>query len=61
MKDNKVRVLRVIEYIGTREDIQKQLEGSGLPNNGQKTINKVLMKSALIGDFPEIIDFEDEV
>lgn len=55
----KVRVLRVIEYIGEFEDVVKQLGRSSLANNGEKTYNGVMMKSATIGDVPEILD-EDE-
>ena len=49
----KVRVLRVIEYIGEYDAVKRQLERSSLSNNGQETYNGVTMKSALIGDFPE--------
>lgn len=52
----KVRVLRVIEYIGERDEVIKQLKSSSLPNNGEKTHNKVTMKSALVGDFPEELE-----
>ena len=49
----KVRVLRVIEYIGEYKDVKEQLEVSHIPNNGQKTYKGVTMKSALVGEFPE--------
>lgn len=49
----KVRVLRVIEYVGEYEDVKEQLEESHIPNNGQKFYSGVMMKSALVGDFPE--------
>ena len=49
----KVRVLRVIEYIGEYKDVKEQLERSSLPNNGQNTYKGVTMKSALVGEFPE--------
>lgn len=50
---SKVRVLRVIEYIGDYDAVKKQLERSSLPNNGEKTHGGVTMKSSLVGDFPE--------
>ena len=58
---SKVRVLRVIEYIGEYEDVKKQLEASQLANNGEKTYCGVTMRSALVGDFPEtLLDKEED-
>jgi hypothetical protein len=54
---DKIRVLRVIEYIGDREWVEKTLEKSihgtwKLPNNRE-------IRVATIGDFAEIIQQEE--
>jgi hypothetical protein len=53
---DKIRVLRVIEYTGDREWIEKTLEKSlhgtwRLPNGGE-------IRSSIIGDFAEIVPKE---
>jgi hypothetical protein len=50
---NKIRVLRVIEYIGPREEVEKILSQS---IQGDKYIPKtdVLIRTATVGNFPEV-------
>lgn len=56
-----VRVIRILEYTGPRERVQEQLERSGVPNNGQKSWDGLMrIRSALLGDFADIIDDAEE-
>jgi hypothetical protein len=53
---DKVRVLRILEYVGDREWVEECLKGSVVPLNGQKQLNNGnIIKSALIDNFPEIL------
>jgi len=52
---DKVRVIRVIEYIGPRDMIEDQLSKSIM---GDKYIKEtdILIRTATIGQFPEILE-----
>ena len=57
-----VRVLRVIEYVGDREDVEFIINES---IQGQRTIKfkgkgTVVIKTATIGNFPEILEIKDK-
>lgn len=54
---NKVRVLRIIEYVGDREWVESTLQKGGVPADGVKKIGKNgnIIKSSTIDKFPEII------
>lgn len=61
MKDkgelDKIRVLRILEYVGEREWVEETLKRSTVPLNGQRQVdNGNLIKSAIIDNFPEILD-----
>ena len=57
---DKVRVLRILEYVGDREWVEECLKGSVVPLNGQKQLSKKgLIKSAVIDTFPEILSNDD--
>lgn len=51
--EDKVRILRIIEYVGPRSDIEKVLE-QGI--QGTKTFGRVVVRSVVIGSYPEILD-----
>lgn len=60
--NNKVRVLRIIEYVGDREWIEMTLKQSNIPVDGIKEFHshdhpetKNVIKSCLVDKFPEII------
>jgi hypothetical protein len=61
--NEKVRVLRILEYVGDRKWVEKALSNTSVPLNGKKeltsrdhpTWNNV-MKSAIIDQFPEILE-----
>lgn len=60
---DKVRVLRVIEYVGDREWVEMTLKQSSIPNDGIKEFAshdhpeyKNVIKSAIIDEFPEILN-----
>ena len=52
---DKVRVIRVIEYIGPRDAIEEQLSISIM---GDKYLKErdILIRTATIGQFPEILE-----
>ena len=52
---DKVRVIRVIEYIGPRDTIEEQLSISIM---GDKYLKErdILIRTATIGQFPEILE-----
>ena len=59
---DKVRVLRIIEYVGDREWVEMTLKQSSIPNDGVKEFHshnhpeyKNIIKSAIIDEFPEIL------
>lgn len=55
MSQDQVRVLRIIEYVGSREEVEKTLKHSSVPNNGSKIVGGLEIRSAIVGDFPEIL------
>lgn len=52
MVSDYVRVLRVIEYLGPREAVEKQVANS---KHGDHYFGDVIMRVATIGQFPEIL------
>lgn len=59
----KVRVLRILEYVGTREWIESTLRNGRVPLVGTKEIGKdnfirCFIQSGIVGDFPEVKEIE---
>lgn len=59
----KVRVLRILEYVGDREWVEHCLKGNRVPLNGSKELTSKshpeynnVIKSAIIDQFPEILE-----
>ena len=53
----KVRVLRIIEYVGTREWVENTLQKGMISAEGSKSFgkdNENTIKSCLVDKFPEI-------
>lgn len=62
MKKEKVRVLRILEYVGDRDWVEKTLKTSSVPMNGDSSSNtgkENIIKSAIIDSFPEILSNVD--
>lgn len=58
----RVRVMRILVYEGTREWVETTLQQSSVPLTGVKHAGPVnRIKSCLIDQFPEILDEEEEV
>jgi hypothetical protein len=62
---DKIRVLRILEYIGDREWVENTLSRSQVPANGErndfsKTNEKRVIRSRLLGDFGEVIADNDD-
>jgi hypothetical protein len=56
-----VRVLRIIEYVGTREEVDRVVETS--VHGTRRVSDKLFIRAATIGSYPEILiqtDTEDE-
>lgn len=61
MKEDKVRVMRILIYEGSRSWVEQTLQGSNVPLEGCRRVQGGLVKSAIIDKFPEIInESEDE-
>jgi hypothetical protein len=57
MKNEKVRIVRILEYVGTREWLETTLNKGAVPANGQYVVNnECYIKSATIGSFAEILE-----
>ncbi len=54
MRDT-VRVLRLLEYSGPREDIERMIAERSV--KGQKTLphDRVTIREAVLGEFPELL------
>ena len=55
MSKDIVRVMRVLVYEGSRQWVESILKKSNVPLEGCKEVQGVVIKSALIDKFPEII------
>lgn len=51
-----VRVLRVVEYVGPRDQIEKQIRHS---IHGERSYNGITIRVATLGTFPEILEREN--
>lgn len=51
-KENIVRVLRVIEYVGPRSAVEEQIRNS---LHGERQFRDIIIKVATVGTFPEIL------
>ncbi|HID0768080.1 TPA: hypothetical protein ACXDAZ_002609 [Clostridium botulinum] len=50
----KVRVLRIMEYVGDREWVENTLKKGSIPADGSKCFGDRVIKSCLIDKFPEV-------
>lgn len=58
MKQDKVRVLRVIEYVGDREAVERSVANS---IHGERIVEytdgvTVIIKAATLGEYPEVLE-----
>jgi hypothetical protein len=61
MMSDIVRVLRILEYVGDREWVETTLMRTAVPANGEHRINNVCtIRSAIIGQYPEILETKSE-
>lgn len=60
MPEDTVRVLRILEYVGPRSTIEKNLERTAVPLNGEHVYGvgdkETRIRSAILGSFPEILE-----
>ena len=52
-----VRVLRIIEYVGSRERVEEVVSQS---LQGEKKLKDLTIRAAIIGAYPEILEVGDE-
>ena len=61
---DKVRVLRILEYVGDRQWVENQMNKGGVPMIGQKAFGvdglKGIIKSTVIDQFPEVVEKVEE-
>ena len=58
---DQVRVLRILEYVGDRKWVEETLAKGSVPTNGQRSIGTAgVIKSAILGEFPEILESKEE-
>lgn len=50
-----VRVIRVMEYTGSREDVERTLLRGQVPANGSKVVRSMTINSRIMEDFPEVL------
>ncbi len=56
-----VRMLRIMEYRGTREWLEKTLTNGAVPANGTRRIDdKTYITSSMLGTFPEHLTDDGE-
>lgn len=58
---DRVRVLRVIEYVGPRERVESTLSMGQAPANGTLVLGELQIRSALIGTYPELLSEASDV
>ena len=56
MKSDLIRIVRILEYVGPREQLERMLSNTGVPLNGQCTHQQCCIRSATLGSFPEILE-----
>lgn len=60
----KIKVTRVVIYEGQRSVVEDHLSRLSVPLNGQKKFGvgngEIIIKSTMIGNFPEIIDRDEQ-
>lgn len=50
-----VRVLRILEYTGEREFVERTLSKGAVPANGEYKFGSNCIRSAVLGQYPEIL------
>jgi len=56
-----VRVLRILEYTGPREWVEMTMQKNAVPSNGAYQVDKdKCIRSAVIGQYPEILEAKGE-
>lgn len=54
-----VRVLRILEYVGPREAVERTLTMNAVPVNGESRFKDLTIRSAVVGTYPEILEKQD--
>lgn len=57
---DKVRVIRVLVYEGSRVDVERTLAKGAVPANGRHVAGSLTISSMTISEFPEIIGNVEE-
>ena len=56
MASDIVRVLRILEYVGPRDSVERTLTMNAVPANGEARFREITIRSATIGQYPEILE-----
>lgn len=52
---NIIRIIRILEYVGPRDVIEKTLSHAAVPLNGERHFGQSCIRSAVLGIFPEVM------
>ena len=57
-----IRVLRVLEYVGPRDLVEKTLRAGAVPANGEHDCGTggLRIKSALVGTFGDVVNIDQD-
>ena len=51
-----IRIIRILEYVGEREVIERSLRHAAVPLNGEHRFGSSVIRSAMLGSFAEILE-----
>lgn len=55
-KSDIIRIVRILEYIGPREQLEYSLSKTAVPLNGQHIYGDCCIRSATLGSFAEVLE-----
>jgi hypothetical protein len=56
MSSDIVRIVRILEYVGPRDVLEKSLQHTAVPLNGEHRYGNSVIRSATLGSFAEILE-----
>jgi hypothetical protein len=56
MTDDIIRIVRILEYVGPRSDLEESLQHTAVPMNGEHRYGRCVIRSATLGSFAEVLE-----
>lgn len=56
MTDEIIRIVRILEYVGPRSDLERSLQHTAVPLNGEHAYGQCVIRSATLGSFAEVLE-----